>query len=160
MLLAVESASGCGNAPVRLSADATTGSRARPRRLAIVVLGSGVNTHRADGRNISTAVAAKRVSTSSKAAVVQGVGESASDSHRGIADASVQREREADVLSPILQAHGVPVDRIILERRANTTYTQAVEVAIIAKARGFRKLVVVTSPAHLRRAVPASSRRE
>ena len=44
---------------------------------------------------------------------------------------------------------------IILERRANTTYTQAVEVAIIAKARGFRKLVVVTSPAHLRRAVPA-----
>jgi uncharacterized SAM-binding protein YcdF (DUF218 family) len=123
--------------------------------LAIVVLGSGVYTYRADGRNISTPSPQSAFNIIEGSRLFRALGNPPVILTGGIADASLQREREADVLAPILQAQGVPLDRIILERRANTTHTQAIEVAIIAKARGFKKLVVVTSPAHLRRAVPA-----
>ncbi len=123
--------------------------------LAIVVLGSGVNTYRADGRNISTPSPQSAFNIIEGSRLFRALGNPPVIVTGGIADASLQREREADVLAPFLQAQGVPADRIILERRANTTHTQAIEVAIIAKAHGFKKVVVVTSPAHLRRAVPA-----
>jgi uncharacterized SAM-binding protein YcdF (DUF218 family) len=123
--------------------------------LAIVVLGSGVRTYHADGRNISTPSPQSAFNIIEGSRLFRAMGNPPVIVTGGIADASLQREREADVLAPILQAQGVPPDKIILERRANTTHTQAIEVAIIAKAHGFKNLVVVTSPAHLRRAVPA-----
>ena len=125
------------------------------RDLVIVVLGSGINTYRADGRNISAPSPQSAFNIIEGSRLFRALGNPPVIVTGGIADASVQREREADVLAPILQAQGVPPGRIILERRSNTTHTQAIEVAIIAKAHGFKKLVVVTSPAHLRRAVPA-----
>jgi uncharacterized SAM-binding protein YcdF (DUF218 family) len=123
--------------------------------LAIVVLGSGVDTYRADGRNISLPSPQSAFNIIEGSRLFRALGHPPVIVTGGIADASLQREREADVLAPFLQAHGVPADRIILERRANTTHRQAIEVAVIAKAHGFKTLVVVTSPAHLRRAVPA-----
>jgi uncharacterized SAM-binding protein YcdF (DUF218 family) len=123
--------------------------------LAIVVLGSGVRTYRADGRNISTPSPQSAFNIIEGSRLFKTLGNPQVILTGGIADASVQRETEADVLAPILQAHGVPQDRISLERRANTTHAQAIEVALIAKTHGFKKLVVVSSPAHLRRAVPA-----
>jgi uncharacterized SAM-binding protein YcdF (DUF218 family) len=132
-----------------LSADAATG------RTAVVVLSAGVQAYRIGDDEIDVPTAQSAFNVLDGALLFQRLGEPWVIVSGGIADASRQRAREADVLAALLRDHGVPESRILIERTSNTTYTQAVEVAALAKRRGLDRLIVVTSPAHLRRAVPA-----
>jgi len=48
---------------------------------------------------------------------------------------------------------GVPEDRIVPAARAYTTYEEALRTRDVVKGRGFRSVLIVTSPYHLRRAL-------
>ncbi len=60
---------------------------------------------------------------------------------------------EADRLAAKLAVWGVPPDRIAVERTSRNTRENAIESAKLAAARGWRTLLLVTSYAHLPRAV-------
>ena len=61
--------------------------------------------------------------------------------------------REAEVMRDLAAAHGVPPDAIILETRATNTYENVVFVHRILAERGWRDILLVSSPYHMRRAV-------
>lgn len=122
---------------------------------AIVVLGAGIQTYRIGNEEIDVPTAQSAFNVLDGAALFERLGHPWVIVSGGIADASRQRAREADVLAVLLRERGVPEDRLVKERLSNTTHSQAMNVAALAKSRAFGTLIVVTSPAHLRRAVPA-----
>jgi uncharacterized SAM-binding protein YcdF (DUF218 family) len=106
---------------------------------AIIVLGAQV--HR-DGRpsaalrgRAQRAVALYHVGRAPRLIVTGGVGES------GIA--------EAAVMEAIAVARGVPVAAIVLEERATRTLESARIVGALARAAGWRSVIVVSDPFHL-----------
>jgi uncharacterized SAM-binding protein YcdF (DUF218 family) len=123
--------------------------------IALVVLGAGLRTYRSGGQEIAVPTAQSAFNVLRGGQLYREMGEPLVIVSGGIADASVQRAREADVLAALLRDAGVPEERLVLERKSNTTYTPAGHVAGIARARGIRELLVITSPAHLRRTIPA-----
>jgi uncharacterized SAM-binding protein YcdF (DUF218 family) len=60
---------------------------------------------------------------------------------------------EAHVVADELEAWGIEKDRIVIEDRARNTHENAVYVSKIARDRGWKDLVVVTSAFHMRRAM-------
>jgi uncharacterized SAM-binding protein YcdF (DUF218 family) len=60
---------------------------------------------------------------------------------------------EADHLSARLQAWGVPAEAIVVEGRSRNTRENAIETARVVAERGYRSLVLVTSAAHMPRAL-------
>jgi uncharacterized SAM-binding protein YcdF (DUF218 family) len=60
---------------------------------------------------------------------------------------------EADRLAAMLARWGVPPDRIVAEAASRDTRENAIEAARLAAARGWRTLLVVTSAAHVPRAL-------
>ncbi len=60
---------------------------------------------------------------------------------------------EAPIVARILVDLGVPADRVITEERSRDTRENAMYTAEIARRRGFRDPVLVTSAYHMRRAV-------
>jgi uncharacterized SAM-binding protein YcdF (DUF218 family) len=59
---------------------------------------------------------------------------------------------EADVLSKQLQAWGIPPERIVAERNSQNTRENAVESERIIREKGWKRLVMITSAAHMPRA--------
>jgi uncharacterized SAM-binding protein YcdF (DUF218 family) len=121
----------------------------------VVVLGAGLQTYRIGEEEIAVPTAQSALNVLDGAALFRRMRSPWVIVTGGIADAGRQRAREADVLAVLLEEHGVPADRIVKELASNTTHTQAINVAALAKSRGFGRLIIVTSPAHLRRAVPS-----
>jgi uncharacterized SAM-binding protein YcdF (DUF218 family) len=68
-------------------------------------------------------------------------------------DASLASYGEAIVLAQQLREWGIEADRLIVEDRARNTYENAAYSADIARARGLRRIVVVTSAFHMARAL-------
>jgi len=62
---------------------------------------------------------------------------------------------EAEVMSRILRAEGVPEDAIVREDAATSTWDSAVLVAGLARRRGIGRVLVVTDPLHCVRTVAA-----
>lgn len=63
------------------------------------------------------------------------------------------RERYAELVAREAIWQGVPASAIVLsERTVKTTQAEAVEILRLAQARGWRSVLVVTSPYHTRRA--------
>jgi uncharacterized SAM-binding protein YcdF (DUF218 family) len=62
---------------------------------------------------------------------------------------------EAGVMARVALELGVPASALIVERAADRTATQAREVARIARQRGIRTVLLVTSPLHSYRAAAA-----
>jgi uncharacterized SAM-binding protein YcdF (DUF218 family)/glycosyltransferase involved in cell wall biosynthesis len=60
--------------------------------------------------------------------------------------------REAEVMKAIAVANGVPDEAIILEERAANTYENVVNTSRILQERGWRNILLVSSPYHMRRA--------
>lgn len=60
---------------------------------------------------------------------------------------------EADVLARQLRLWGIPPERIVLEGRSRNTRENAVESERIIRERGWKKLVLITSAAHMPRAL-------
>lgn len=60
---------------------------------------------------------------------------------------------EADVLARQLRLWGIPPERIVLEGQSRNTRENAVESERIIRERGWKKLVLITSAAHMPRAL-------
>lgn len=110
---------------------------------AIVVLGAQV--HR-NGRpsaalrgRVRRAVALYHAGYAPRVVVTGGIGES------GIA--------EAAVMEALAVAWGVPEDAMVLEPRATRTLESAHAVGAIARGAGWRSVIVVSDPFHLRRSM-------
>ena len=61
--------------------------------------------------------------------------------------------REAEMMKAIAVANGVPAEAIVLEERAANTYENVEFTARILHERGWRNIVLVSSPYHMRRAL-------
>jgi uncharacterized SAM-binding protein YcdF (DUF218 family)/glycosyltransferase involved in cell wall biosynthesis len=62
-------------------------------------------------------------------------------------------QREAQVMKTIATTDGVPAEAITLEERARNTYEYVVMTNQILAERGWRRIVLVSSPYHMRRAL-------
>lgn len=60
---------------------------------------------------------------------------------------------EARGMAARLVQLGVPRDRILQDRRARNTFENARQVYALCAARGFTRVILVTSPYHMRRAI-------
>jgi uncharacterized SAM-binding protein YcdF (DUF218 family) len=60
---------------------------------------------------------------------------------------------EPERLAALLRAAGVPAERIVVETGSRNTRENAREAARIAAARGWRRIALVTSAAHVPRAL-------
>lgn len=67
-------------------------------------------------------------------------------------DPSLRPIGEARVLAAQLRDWGIPDDRLVIEERARNTRENAVYAAEIIRARGYERVLVVTSAFHLKRA--------
>jgi len=61
--------------------------------------------------------------------------------------------REAEVMRELAVAHGVPASAIILETKAGNTYENVALVREILDREGWRQILLVSSPYHMRRAL-------
>jgi uncharacterized SAM-binding protein YcdF (DUF218 family)/glycosyltransferase involved in cell wall biosynthesis len=61
--------------------------------------------------------------------------------------------REAEVMRELAVAHGVPDSAIILETKARNTYENVASVREILDGQGWRRVLLVSSPYHMRRAL-------
>lgn len=122
-----------------------------PRETAIVVLSSGVGpalpgvsaAERLDGACAARVLGAARVFRAIEPAGVIVTGRALGP----VPDATARAMRE------LLVALGVPSERVALESAARTTRENARFSVALARARGWRRLVVVTSAVHTRRAM-------
>ena len=60
---------------------------------------------------------------------------------------------EAELLGRLLLSWGVRPDQLVLETASRNTHQSAVETAKLVRQRGFRRLLLITSAAHMPRAV-------
>ena len=65
---------------------------------------------------------------------------------------SLAEWNEARVLGRQLEAWGIAKERLVVEEASLNTHQNAIEAARIAKERGWRKILLVTSAAHVERA--------
>ena len=61
--------------------------------------------------------------------------------------------REGDVMRALAMDQGVPASHIVLEEHAANTYQNVTLVNEILKAHGWRSILLVSSPYHMRRAL-------
>lgn len=61
--------------------------------------------------------------------------------------------REAEVMKAVAEAGGVPPDAIVLEERAANTYENVAFTARLLEERGWDRVLLVSSPYHMRRAL-------
>jgi uncharacterized SAM-binding protein YcdF (DUF218 family) len=71
----------------------------------------------------------------------------------GDASLFADKGREADYLYPLLDTFGVPRDRVTIENRARNTYENAVFSKELAKPKPGERWLLVTSAAHMPRAI-------
>lgn len=77
----------------------------------------------------------------------------------GNPEASLRGVSEAEAMQAVATMAGVPADRTLVETVSTRTAENAVEVARLMRARGYRSALVVTHATHMRRAA-ASLRRQ
>ncbi len=120
---------------------------------AVVILSGGVETLRESG------VVLANLSTPSSLRVLEGarvfklIGARLAIVSGGIADERVELRPEAQHMAEALTAAGVPADKIALDLKAKNTFDHPRTVRPILDANGIHKIVIVTSPPHMRRAM-------
>jgi uncharacterized SAM-binding protein YcdF (DUF218 family) len=65
--------------------------------------------------------------------------------------ARVDGPTEGGVMGDLARDVGVPVSDILVENASTNTWTEAIEVNRMLKARGLRRVLLVTDPFHMRR---------
>jgi uncharacterized SAM-binding protein YcdF (DUF218 family) len=121
----------------------------------IIVLGGGSETYLAEGLGVSApseatalrALEAVRVFRLTQAPLVVASGGAAGKSGRGAPDSTVIRH--------VLEANGVPKERILEESSASSTREEALALAEMLEVRDVGRVILVTSPTHMRRALGA-----
>jgi uncharacterized SAM-binding protein YcdF (DUF218 family) len=134
--------------PLQVASDA-------PGAQAIIVLGGGSETFRADGLALSVPGEASALRALEAARVYLLVPTSVVIPSGGPGGVAGRGEPESTVIRRILEANGIPSDRIVEEDRASSTREEALALAEMLSARGVSRLIVVTSPTHMRRALGA-----
>lgn len=61
--------------------------------------------------------------------------------------------QEAEIMKALAEANGIPDSAIVLEERAANTYQNVVYSRDILRTRGWRRVLLVSSPYHMRRAM-------
>ena len=61
--------------------------------------------------------------------------------------------QEAEIMKALAEANGIPDSAIVLEQRAANTYQNVVYSRDILRNRGWRRVLLVSSPFHMRRAI-------
>ena len=128
-----------------------------PGAQAIVVLGGGSDTFRADDLTVSAPSEASALRALEAARVYGVVPTSLVIPSGGPGGEAGRGEPESSVLRRLLEANGIPVERIVEEDRASSTREEALALAEMLAARGVSQVIVVTSPMHMRRALGALS---
>jgi uncharacterized SAM-binding protein YcdF (DUF218 family) len=121
----------------------------------IIVLGGGSETYLAEGLGVSApseatalrALEAVRVFRMTQAPLVVASGGAGGESGRGVPESTIIRR--------VLEANGVPEERILEESSASSTREEALALAEMLQARDIGQVILVTSPTHMRRALGA-----
>lgn len=72
--------------------------------------------------------------------------------------AAAGNRAEAEIMREHLELMGVPRQALLLERESRDTHDNAVYSAILLKGKGVKRILLVTSAFHMRRAVPLFER--
>ena len=121
--------------------------------VAIVALGAGVESYGVDDQVVALP-REQSVLNAFEAARLYRLKPMPVIASGGIPDPETQRITDSSIQRDLLLRAGVTPADILLESTSRTTHEQAEEVAKILRARGWTRVALVTSPAHLPRAVP------
>jgi len=122
---------------------------------AIVVLGGGSESFRAEDLAVSAPSEASALRALEAARVYRLVQTPLVIPSGGPGGEAGKGEPESTVMRRVLEANGVPVERILEETMASSTRQEALVLAEMLAARGVSRVVVITSPTHMRRALGA-----
>jgi uncharacterized SAM-binding protein YcdF (DUF218 family) len=126
---------------------------------AIVVLGAGVSSFTSNGQTIDipdpqtafNAFEGARIYHLLESPVPVVASGGVPDLHR-------RQQPESLVIRGLLVTAGVPDDSIVLDSASKTTHEQAVNIAAMARQRGWQRIALVTPPVQMARAVGAFAR--
>ena len=122
---------------------------------AIIVLGGGTDTFRAAGLGLSVPGEETALRALEGARVYQLLGPALVIPSGGPGGEAGKGEPESSVLRRVLEANGVPADRILEEPAASSTREEALALAAILAPLDPDRVIVVTSPTHMRRVLGA-----
>lgn len=120
---------------------------------AIVVLSGGSETYRTAIGEINSMSGPSAFRTLETARVYRLLDEPWVVVSGGVGDPFATLSPESKPMQAALQDAGVPADRILLEPASRNTYEQAVNLAPLLAAHGIERFVLVTSSAHMWRAL-------
>lgn len=120
---------------------------------AVVVLGGGAVTFSAGGRTGAGLTPSSMLRALEAARVAGLIDARVVIASAGIPRPDVQRKPESEVLRTALIAAGVRADLIVEESVSKSTREQAQLVPEVLRTHNVRRFVLVTSPAHMRRAL-------
>jgi len=105
------------------------------------------------GRNVERGLAAADVYQKKLAARIFMGREEIPDGHESLTEKGIEYPESVDLLTMILKKMGVPGSAILIsDRPVKSTFDEATVVRDLVKERGFRSLILITSPTHTRRA--------
>jgi uncharacterized SAM-binding protein YcdF (DUF218 family) len=122
---------------------------------ALVVLGGGSDTFRAEGLMLSAPSESTALRALEGARVYRLLGPVLVIPSGGPGGEAGKGEPESGVVRRVLVANGVPADRILEESAASSTREEALALAAMLAERDIARVIVVTSPTHMRRALGA-----
>ena len=120
---------------------------------AVVVLGGGAQSVRVGGLVAGELTGASRLRVMEGARVFKLIGARLVVASGGTPDGTDLLQPESETLRDALISVGVPATAIVQESGSKTTRDQARLVAPVLRAHGAERFVLVTSPAHMRRAL-------
>jgi uncharacterized SAM-binding protein YcdF (DUF218 family) len=122
-------------------------------QVAILVLGGGSETFRARGMAFSSPSEPTALRSLEAARIYRLAGDALVIASGGPGGGSDRGEPESTVIRRLLEAHGVPAERIREESVASSTREEAVILAEMLAGTESDRVIVVTSPSHMRRAL-------
>ena len=143
---ALEHGLGYGFTPIRQASDARGADT-------IVILGSGINTYRVDRSVLAVPTDGTALRALEAARVYRLIGARLVIACGGTVFPDRTLRPESEAIRAAVIAAGVPADRVIEESKSRTTRDGALMLAPILKARRTTRVVLVTSPAHMRRSL-------
>ncbi len=123
--------------------------------MAILVLGGGSETFRADGMAVSSPSGTTALRSMEAARLYHLAGDATVVASGGPGGESGKGEAESSVIRRLLEANGVASEDIREESVASSTREEALLLASMLSELGIERVVVVTSPMHMRRALGA-----
>jgi uncharacterized SAM-binding protein YcdF (DUF218 family) len=120
---------------------------------AVVVLGGGVETVRADGVILGNLSTTSALRTLEGARVYKMIGARIVIVSGGIANSKLELRPESELMRDALVTAGVPAESVVQDREAKTTHDHPRTLRPILEEHHVRQFVVVTSRQHMRRAL-------